>query len=168
MAAPKNNAFWKNRSSHGREKLFTTSSLLKEAAEEYFAWCDKNPWYKKSAIKSGDKAGQLVDEPTARPYTITGFLLYVEASESYWRKLKSNKDLPEDFFTVIDYIEQVIYTQKFEGAAVGAFNANIIARDLGLVEKGELTGKDGQPLISTVSFFELPKNGREHVEAISP
>lgn len=31
-----------------------------------------------------------------------------------------------------------MYAQKFEGASVGAFNANIIARDLGLIDKKEV------------------------------
>jgi hypothetical protein len=165
MPAPKNNQFWKNRSVHGREKLFKTPELLWQAAQEYFNWVDGHPWYKVSAIKSGDFAKEMVKEPVARPYTITGFLIYCDASESYWRKFKATENLPEDFFTVIERIEQIIYTQKFEGAAVGAFNANIIARDLGLVEKGELTGKDGVPLTGLITMFELPKNGREHATA---
>ena len=32
---------------------------------------------------------------------------------------------------------------KYEGAAVGAFNANIIARDLGLTDRKDLTSSDG-------------------------
>ncbi|MFC0183379.1 terminase small subunit [Pseudarcicella hirudinis] len=39
------------------------------------------------------------------------------------------------FLEVITRIEEIVYVQKFEGAAVGAFNANIIARDLGLADK---------------------------------
>lgn len=35
-------------------------------------------------------------------------------------------------------IDEIIYKQKFEGAAVGAFNANIIARDLGLADKKDV------------------------------
>ena len=57
-------------------------------------------------------------------------------------------DDEKDFSSVITRIEQTIYAQKFEGAAVGSFNANIIARDLGLKDKSELTGKDGAPLMA--------------------
>lgn len=132
MAAPTGNQFWKLRSKHGRDKLFATPDLLWEAACEYFEWCDENPWYKNDALKSGDSAGEIIKIPTARPYTLTAFMLYIDASEEYWREFK--KADHQDFFGVITQIEQVIYTQKFEGAAVGVFNANIIARDLGLAD----------------------------------
>lgn len=146
MAAPKGNQFWKLRSEHGREKLFATPDLLWQAATEYFNWVDGHPWYKMEAIKSGDSAGTIMKVPTARPYTITGFLLYVGASNAYWRQFKQAGH--DDFSTVIDEIEKTMYTQKFEGAATGAFNANIIARDLGLVDKAQtaITDPDGNAL----------------------
>jgi hypothetical protein len=144
MAAPKGNQFWRLRSTHGRDKLFVSADLLWEAASEYFNWVDSHPWYKVEAIKSGDKAGDLLKIPTPRPYTISGLLLYVGASESYWRDFKRARH--DGFSSVIEEIENAIYTQKFEGAAVGAFNSNIIARDLGLTEKNEFTGKGGGPI----------------------
>ena len=47
-------------------------------------------------------------------------------------------ELDEDFLTIISYIEETCYSQKFEGAAADFFNSNIIARDLGLVDKKQL------------------------------
>src|SRR5690606_4225743 len=91
------------------------------------------------AIKSGDLAGQIVSIPTSRPYTLTALCLYLGINTAYFRQFKDNlKDTDEDFSTVITRIEETIYSQKFEGASVGAFNANIIARDLGLSDKKEL------------------------------
>jgi hypothetical protein len=117
------------------------------------------------AIKSGDNAGKLVKIPTAIPYTLSGFCLYIGASESFWRNFRSNVNLGEDFLSVIEEIELTIKTQKFTGAAVGAFNANLMARDLGMVDKTEITGKDGQPLIPPVVLnapqglqIDLPSN----------
>jgi hypothetical protein len=49
------------------------------------------------------------------------------------------------YSTVIARIDSIIYNQKFEGAAVGAFHHSIIARDLGLTDKVENTIKE-QPL----------------------
>ncbi len=40
-----------------------------------------------------------------------------------------------EFSEVITRVEQIIYIQKFEGATVNAFNANIISRELGLADK---------------------------------
>lgn len=136
MAAPKGNTFWKIRSKHGRDKLFASPDLLLEAATEYFEWCDANPWYKSEAIKSGDSVGKIIKVPISRPYTISGLCIYLQASESYWRTFKIQES-SKDFLAVIEQIEETCKTQKFEGAAVGAFNANIIARDLGLTDKVE-------------------------------
>lgn len=136
MAAPKGNQFWKLRSKHGREKIFTTPEILWEAATEYFAWCDKHPWMRSEAVKGGVNSGKVVEAPVSRPYTLTGLCLYLDVSSNYFRNFKG--EASEEFMTVITRIEEIIYTQKFEGAAVGAFNANIIARDLGLADKKEL------------------------------
>lgn len=157
MAAPKGNKFWQNRTRHGREKIFETADLMWAAAEEYFEWCDDNPWTKAEAIKSGDKAGDLMHIPIQRPYTLSGLCIYLGTNTSYFNQFKARLS-PEDkdFSRVISEIEEVIYTQKFEGAAVGAFNANIIARDLGLKERSEIDHSTGGNPIS----FYLPDNGR--------
>jgi len=170
MAAPAGNKFWQNRTRHGREKIFASAQLMWAAAEEYFEWCDNNPWINKEAIKSGDRAGTLIDIPTQRPYTLSGLCVYIGCNEAYFRTFKAQlpKD-EEDFNTVISEIEQVIYTQKFEGAAVGTFNANIIARDLGLKEKSEteLSGKDGAPIaFHTTTKPDLSKFTDEELKTI--
>jgi hypothetical protein len=155
MAAPKNNQFWKNRSKHGRDFLFSDPELLKEAACEHFNWCDSHPWYKVEAVKSGDMAGELMKVPVARPYTLSGLCGYIDASEAWWRNFRSNKNLTEDILSVIEWVEGVINTQQFEGAAVGAFNANIISRKQGLADKAELTGKGDTDLFKDKSDEEL-------------
>jgi hypothetical protein len=133
MAAPKGNKFWELRSKHGRDKLFATPELLWEAACEYFEWCRENPWIKKDWV---GKDADEVERETERPFTLTGLCIYLDCSSSYFRSFKSTlQEKDKDFLTIITRIEEIIYTQKFEGAAVGAFNANIIARDLGLSDK---------------------------------
>jgi hypothetical protein len=160
MAAPVGNQFWKQRSKHGRDKLFTTPELLWEAASEYFEWCDNNPWIKVEQLskptttteevvtgagktKNATKKQTLhyiAELPTARPYTLTGLCLYLDCGKNYFDQFKDSEG-NEGFSGVITRIEDIIYTQKFEGAAVGAFNANIIARDLGLTDKKEHSGE---------------------------
>lgn len=148
MAAPKGNKFWELRNKHGRDKLFASPELLWNAACEYFDWCKKNPWIKVEQAKAisrpvqNKKTGDwtfppsIVEMPTERPLTITGLCLYLDCNSQYFNQFKKNlKKTDEDFSLVIARIEEIIYTQKFEGAAVGAFNANIIARDLGLSDK---------------------------------
>lgn len=137
--APKSNQFWKLRNTDGRDKLFESPELLWTAATEYFNWCDAHPWFKVEAIKSGDRAKELVKIPTVIPYTLTGLLLYLEVNEGYWRDFK--KANHEGFSSVICRVEMIIYNQKFIGAATGAFNANMISRELGQVDRLDVTSK---------------------------
>jgi hypothetical protein len=147
MAAPEGNQFWKLRSKHGRDKLFESPELLWEAACEYFQWCSENPW---NRVDFKGKDADRVGIPTERPLTINGLCLYLRCTPDYFKAFKNqDRANKEDFIPVINEIEQTIYTQKFEGAAVGAFNANIIARDLGLADK-----KDVQKTVTRLKFTD--------------
>lgn len=135
MAAPKGNEFWRIRSRHGREKLFTSPELLWEAATEYFKWVDENPLTKSDWV---GKDGDEVTRKLGRPYTLHGLCLYLGCDPSYFRTFKSTiHEKDKDFLAVIHAIENVVYTQQYDGASVGIFNHNIIARALGLVDKQE-------------------------------
>lgn len=138
MAAPKGNQFWKLRSKHGRDKLFETPELLWEAACEYFQWCQDNPLYEMKAFMY---QGEIVktELPKMRAMTLGQLCFYLHCNESYFRNFKIQ--LPEgeeDFNAVIKEIEEVIYSQKFQGAAADLLNPNIIARDLGLSDKSQV------------------------------
>ena len=163
----KGNQFWKLRSKHGRDKLFASPDLLWDAACEYFQWCADNPWMKmeqtratKASLVVKSTKGEigeistkeptdLTSLPTARPLTLTGLCLYLDCAENYFRVFKTN--CSDDFLTVVTRIEHVIETQQFEGAAVGAYNANIIARKLGLSEKSDVNIKT--PTITEINYI---------------
>ncbi len=134
MGAPKGNQFWKIRTEHGRDKIFSTPEILWEEACKYFEWCEENPllemdWVGKDATE--------VNKPKMRSYTWDGLELFLDISSL--REYKTNPDY-KDFSQVITRIGKIIYTQKFTGAAAGLLNPNIIARDLGLTDKKELSG----------------------------
>lgn len=134
MAAPKGNQFWKLRSKHGRDTLFATPDLMWEAACEYFDWCDNNPWITEK-VKSKDSGKEIEASPTQRPYTLSGLCLYLNCNQGYFYDFKKICD--KDFSDIVTRIEEIIETQQFEGATVGAYNANIVARKLGLTDKQE-------------------------------
>lgn len=132
MAAPTGNQFWKARTKHGRDKLFANSNLLWESCCEYFQWAEDNPlWENKVAQYQGVPISMPVEK--MRAMTIGGLCLFLDIDETTWRDWK-HKD---GFSPIIIKAERVIYNQKFSGAAADLFNANIIARDLGLVDKQE-------------------------------
>jgi hypothetical protein len=177
MAAPKGNKFWKLRSKHGRDKLFATPELLWEAACEYFEWCEQNPFFEDQVQKikgiigyDGEKqiyGEKIIHEPIKkmRPFTIHALCLYLGCNSDYFTDFEDNNrkksdDLSLDFSRVIKRIRDTIYSQKFSGAASGFFNANIIARDLGLHDSHEITGKDGHPLIPKNELTDEERKAR--------
>ena len=163
MAAPRGNQFWKMRSKHGRDKIFSNPDCLLEACEEYFEYQSKQAWFKQEAIKGGEFTGQLVSIPTASPFSIEGLCIFLGVNTKYLNhfesKLDLKKELDKDFSNIITYVRDVIFTQKSEGAIVGAYNASIVSRQLGLVEnkKIEHEGLPETPPAKQVMIF----NGKE-------
>lgn len=132
MSAPEGNQFWKLRSKHGRDMIFSSPTILWEACVEYFESTDKRKW-KKTEVHGKDPSKFDIDLET--PYTWSGLYLFLSTNAETWRLYKER----EDFIEITTRVQQIIYTQKFEGAVVGAFNAQIISRDLGLKEQTEST-----------------------------
>jgi hypothetical protein len=143
MAAPVNNQFWKLRTKHGRDAIFTDPKTLLDACEEYFKATDKRKWYKMEAIKGGKDCGKLVKIPTETPYSISGLCIFLGVNQKYLDDFENSDTYKNniDFSHIITHVKAVIETQQFEGASVGTFNANIIARKLGLTDKVDHTTK---------------------------
>lgn len=133
MAAPKGNRFWEARSSHGRSPKFESPEQLWAACCEYFQWVEEHPLWE---MKAFAYQGEVTQKPIAkmRAMTLTGLTLFLDITLETWRVYRSREDLSE----VTTRAEQVIYDQKFSGAAADLLNANIIARDLGLKEQSQV------------------------------
>ena len=93
----------------------------------------------------------FVELPRLRPFTIQGLCLYLDCNCQYFTDFEQalsgkTDEISKDFSLIVTRIRETIYNQKLSGAAAGFFNANIIARDLGLSEKTNVTiskvGKD--------------------------
>jgi hypothetical protein len=138
MAAPKGNDYWKRALNIGKKASYTPEGLKREA-EKYIEDVINNPFYKNEAVKSGDSAGLIISIPMCRPLTIHGFCVFAGiTTQTFYHYEKQ-----EEYSDIITRIREIFYAQKFEGAAVGAFNPNIIARDLGLTDKiDHTTGGD--------------------------
>ena len=152
MAATVSNEFWKLRSKHGRDKIFKSPKILQEAVDEYFqATSERSVTEQHWVGKDGDE----VVKHHYVPFTIQGLCNFLDISFQTWENYK-NKEGYEDYFDVITRAEQIIYQQKFEGPATGFYNPNIIARDLGLVDKKDLTteGKGINPVIEQIKIVK--------------
>lgn len=135
------NMFWKMRSSHGANPKFENEEDLKAACEEYFEWVTNSPLYED---KVGFYEGSATHTPVAKMHAMTldGLCIFLGISIVTWRDWRDKR---ADLSSVISWAESVIKHQKFIGAAAGLLNANIISRDLGLVDKSDMTS-DGERL----------------------
>lgn len=140
MGAPKGNQFWKLRSKHGRNKIFATPDIMLEACYEYFKWAEEHP-----LIEIDFRGSRLdrVELPKMRALTMEGLCSFLHVNTVYFsqfeQSISEKKDKnSKDFSTVITHVKEIIRNQKFEGAAAGFLNPNIIARDLGLRDKSEI------------------------------
>lgn len=160
MAAPKGNQFWKARTKHGRDKLFSSSEALWEACCEYFQWVEDNPLWD---TKVTQYQGEVIDMPVAkmRAMTISGLCLFLDIDRSTWTAWKTE----DDFSAIVARAEEVMYSQKLSGAAADLLNANIIARDLGLKDAStkEHTGPNGGP-IETKTAFQFIGVDEDHTD----
>ena len=140
MGAPKGNDFWTKRSKHGRDKIFESPEILKDACYEYFKHESKQQWREKNWV---GKEAKLVYKVVSTPFTLAGLCIFLGITTQTWNNYKGDyhKGDKKDFIGVITHIEDIIYKQKFDGAATGAYNPNIIARDLGLKDKSEVEQK---------------------------
>lgn len=141
MAAPKGNQFWKIRSSHGRQPIFAAPDDLWNGSQEYFEWVEKNPLMEAKAF-AFQGAVTVTSLPKMRAMTITGLCIFLDISAQAWSEYKTRQGFGE----ITKRIDEIIRTQKFQGAAADLLNANIIARDLGLADKSEMSGVDGAPI----------------------
>lgn len=159
MAAPIGNKFWELRSKHGRDKLFATPELMWQAACEYFEWCQENPLIeiKPMTVNIGDYMSRIenAEIPKMRPFTWQGLCIYLDCNTLYFNQFEKSlegKDdkLSEDFSKTISRIRDVLYNQKFTGAAAGFLNPNIIAMELGMKSKTEVDITTDRPDITNL------------------
>lgn len=130
------NRFWQVRSTHGRKPIFDTAEKLEDACAQYFEWNERNPLYEAKLV-SFQGASTIEKVPKMRAMTISAMCMFIGVTSETWKEWRRSR---ADFSSVMKWAEDVIYRQKFEGASADMLNPNIIARDLGLADKKEVTG----------------------------
>lgn len=153
MAAPKGNQFWKARSKHGRNPIWDDPEKLREACYEYIQWYEDHP-LEEAVTYQGEVMKKPV--PKMRAMTVGSLCIFLGITKETWSQYRAAKD----FSDVTKEIDEIIRAQKFEGAAAGMLNPNIIARDLGLSEKQD-TNHSGVIGITDMSNEQLDAKIRE-------
>jgi hypothetical protein len=124
------NAIWRVMARQGQH--FTDPDGLWAGAVRYFNWAESNPLYEhKPFVYQGEMKLELV--PRARAMSVVGLRMFLGISRTVWAEYC----MSEGFAEIAAQIEDVIRTQKLEGAAADLFNASIVQRDLGLRDKKE-------------------------------
>lgn len=158
MAAPKGNSYWMKRSSHGRKPIIEDPKELMRLATEYFEHVENTPMLEYKAMVVQGLA-ETIAIPKPRPYTQVGMCLYAGIDQETYAAYRKK----DDFAAVTRLIDDTIMDQKFSGAAAGLFNANIIARDLGLKDANttELSGPDGGPIVTDIQVEFIVPDGKD-------
>jgi len=136
MSAPKGNQYWRlaDPEKIGRNRIFESPTDLWNQAIEYFVYIDENP-IEVVEEETGSNGHKKKTKKLQRPYTWDGLYIYLGISHLDFYKER------KEFLGVIEHLDKIIRNNKFEGASSGIFNSNIIARDLGLKDKKELSGQ---------------------------
>jgi len=138
-----------------RPPKFKDTETLWQACQEYFIWIDDNPMYvfTNPAFPLNNLSGY---ETKKRPYTLEGLCVFLFIIPQTWYNLKKRG---QDFLHVTRMVENVIKANKFEGAIVGLYKENIVARDLGLKDtmQQELTGPEGGPIQTEAVKIDMSK-----------
>ena len=104
-----------------------TPEQVFDMAIRYFEWAESN------ALKSAESSsfqGRTYQDEVRKPriFTLNGLRLF-----NSWSKCALDKWRKEPgFCDVMEFIDSVIYEQKFQLAANGVVSANFIGKDLGL------------------------------------
>jgi hypothetical protein len=110
-----------------------------ELFEEYILHEKNNPMYK---IDYVGKEGRKEHTELETPITFEGFECYLEDKGiiSHLSDYSANKDNKySEYSTIITRIKRNCFVHNFKGASVGLFNANLIAKKLGIKEQTDIT-----------------------------
>ena len=124
---------------NGRPFVYETGEQLEIAANEYFNKCDNNTrWKRTDFIKSGERAGELVDINLPTPYTIEGLCLHLKIStQTFYNYLDA--DMSPKLFDSASRIRDKVREQHLSGAMSGLFNPVIVSRIQGLRDNLDVT-----------------------------
>lgn len=120
----------------GRPRKFVTPAKLLDAFREYLD-DRKERVINMSKFDVGSVGESFINKEEKRvkhhPLSIADFCVFVGCSREWW------KSLPDEFAEAKSLISDYIFTFQLKGAENGEFNANLVARQLGLADKKEVS-----------------------------
>jgi len=145
-----------------------TPEQLEQKFKEYVIWNkENNKFYKRELLKSGERAGEIVDVDVTPPLTIVGFCVFCEISKAIFFEWLS--DINNPLFDISMRIREQIEHNQISGAALDIFNPSIVARLNGLSDTVNVES-NLQPVINIAlpnfapNFVTLQENNIQDVE----
>lgn len=119
----------------GRHKLIETPEALWQLFTEYAEETKKRV----RIIPKATNKGVLQEEHTP-PLTLEGFEVFcLNKGTDCHHYLDNTEGRYSDYGTIVTHIKKCIRQDQIEGALVGEFQQNIVARMTGLTEKTDVT-----------------------------
>ena len=106
-----------------------TRSNCGKPAVEYFDWVEQNPLYEAKAFAYQGEV-ELKNVPKMRAMTISGLCIFLDITLQTWTQYR----VRQGFADITQRVDEIIRTQKFEGAAAGLLDANLIAREMAMLD----------------------------------
>jgi len=118
---------------------YQSAEEFEKVANEYFNNCDTNMrWKRTDFIKSGERAGELVDINLPTPYTIEGLCLHLKISVQTFYDYVNAEHSPH-LVEVATIARDRIREQNISGAHSNIFNAVTVSRIHGLRDNVDVT-----------------------------
>lgn len=135
-----------------------TPEQLFDMAIRYFTWAEESYIQAaETAAFQGDVYETRIHKP--RIFTLNGFRLYAGLSEQSILRLRKEPGYDD----VMDFIDGVIFEQKFQLAANGIVNASFIGKEIG-VDKGASVNVNASASAEAKSINDV--NAEEVREAV--
>jgi hypothetical protein len=148
----------------GRPKNIETPEILWNLFVAYRDWIKLHPILKHDFV---GKDANEVERRLERPLTFVGFESFLDEQGviAELKDYEANKEQRyTEFAPIIARIKRCIETDQFEGASVGIYQHNIIARKLGLVDKVE--SKSDVKVTNHVDLDTVSTEDLAHLERI--
>lgn len=123
-------------------KLFTPEQLF-NLAVSYFEWAEQNQIKAaETASFQGEVEESLVHK--TRVFTVTGLCLFCGVTQGALTKWRRE----EGYSEVMEFIDSVIFEQKYQLAANGIINASFIGKDLGIDKPASISVENSATAVS--------------------
>lgn len=130
----------------GRPKAFDSPEDMLKTFKAYKEYIKENPFLVKDWV---GKDAEKVERPKEKPLTKEGFTNYCEDQgiiTDLTDYFENKEGRYKEFIQVCSRIQREIRQDQIEGGMAGLYNPSITQRLNSLVEKSEVTGKDGKDI----------------------